>query len=143
MQHILLSTSGKSDAEKQSVKKEIDKILVRARKGEDFGKLAKKYSEDPGTKENGGLLENFDRGQTVPEFDKISFSLPIGEISGPVETEFGYHIIKIIERKSEERPLEEVRAGIEDKLTEQKRRIVFEKLWNELKQEVKYSHVEY
>lgn len=143
VRHILISTDGKTEEEKVKAKKDIEKILKRVRRGEDFVRLAKQFSEDPGTKNNGGLLEDFNRGQTVPEFDKVSFSLPIGEISGPIETQFGYHIIKIIGRKSEERPLKDVRAKIESKLTEQKRKIAFEKLWQELSKDVDYQMVEY
>jgi foldase protein PrsA len=142
VRHILKS-AGDTKAEKDKAKIEIEKILVRVRKGEDFGKLAKQFSEDPGTKKNGGLLENFKRGQMVPEFDKVSFSLPVGKISNPVGTQFGYHIIKVIERKSEERPLEEVRGKIVSMLQEQKHRNAFDELWEELKQEVEYQIAEY
>lgn len=70
-------------------------ILRRLKKGEDFVTLAKEKSTDPGTKDKGGDLGFFRRGQMDPEFDKVAWSLKEGEISNPVKTRFGYHIIKM------------------------------------------------
>lgn len=139
VRHILKSTQNKSAEEAKHAEKDIHELLTRARRGEDFAELAKKYSEDPGTKEKGGLLEDFPRGRTVPEFDKVSFTLPIGEISEPVKTEFGWHIIKVIDRKPEQRPLEEVRDLIVKTLEEGKRKKAFDDLWEKLKTEVDYK----
>lgn len=102
--HILLVTTdaktGKPMNEKQKaeVKKKADEIYKKAKDGEDFAKLAKEYSQDPGSKESGGSLGQFPRGAMVPEFEKVAFSLKDGEISKPVETQFGYHIIKLNKR---------------------------------------------
>ena len=74
--------------------------------GEDFGELAIQYSDDPGSGVQGGDLGWAGRGRYVPEFDGAAFSLEIGEISQPVQTTFGYHIIEILER-DEERPKDE------------------------------------
>ncbi|MBV8530977.1 MAG: peptidylprolyl isomerase [Candidatus Eremiobacteraeota bacterium] len=63
--------------------------------GQNFGDLAKKYSTDPGSKDKGGDLGTFKRGQMVPAFDKVAFSAPIGAISPPVKSPFGYHIIQV------------------------------------------------
>ncbi|MEW6086875.1 MAG: peptidylprolyl isomerase [Candidatus Omnitrophota bacterium] len=78
-------------------------ILKRVKKGEDFGKLASEFSEDPSAKRNNGDLGTFSKGDMVPEFDNAIFALKIGEItSDPVKTSFGYHIIKRTEPEKEE-----------------------------------------
>lgn len=120
VRHILVLTQGKSDVEKAEARKTIEGLLVRARAGEDFAELAKLYTEDPGSKENGGLYEDFGRGQMVKPFEDAAFSLPVGQISDVVETTYGYHIIKVVDRKKETRTFEEVRAEIEARLKEQR-----------------------
>ncbi|TCO71368.1 foldase protein PrsA [Marinisporobacter balticus] len=69
-------------------------LLKRIKSGEDFGKLAKEFSKDPGSAMNGGDLGIFGKGMMVPEFEAVAFSLKPGEVSDPVKTQFGYHIIK-------------------------------------------------
>ena len=100
----------------ESTKIRMEKILKQAQRGEDFAKLAKQYTEDPGSKENGGLYENFPRGQMVKSFEDASFSVPVGEISDIVETNYGYHIIKVIGRQKNDAPLEEVRDKLVNKM---------------------------
>lgn len=116
VRHILLLTEGKSEEEKTEVRKRIEAILTKAKAGEDFAGLAKQFSEDPGSKENGGLYQDFTRGTMVKPFEDAAFSVPVGQISDIVETTYGYHILQIIDRKKETRPLDEVRGEIETKL---------------------------
>jgi len=116
VRHILILTQGKTDAEKAVARTKIEDLLAQAKAGADFAELAKQHSEDPGSKENGGLYENFPRGQMVKPFEDAAFSVPVGEISGVVETSFGYHILKIVDRQKETRPFEEVKAELESRL---------------------------
>ena len=104
VQHILLLTidpstktplSTNAIAEKRKL---IDDLLKRVKAGEDFSALAKQYSEDPGSKANGGELQKFGRGDMVPEFESVAFSMKPGEISDVVTTMYGFHIIKMLDR---------------------------------------------
>jgi peptidyl-prolyl cis-trans isomerase D len=73
-------------------------VVDRARAGENFAELAKEHSDDPGSASNGGDLGYFPRGRMVPEFEEAAFKTPIGEVSEPVRTRFGMHIIKVVDR---------------------------------------------
>ncbi len=100
VQHILFLTVDKPDAEVQEIKKRAEDVLKQAKSGANFEDLARKYSEDPGTKDKGGDLGWIVQGQTVPEFEKVAFSLPKGSISDLVKTQYGFHIIKIIDKET-------------------------------------------
>jgi parvulin-like peptidyl-prolyl isomerase len=120
VRHILLMTKGKSEQEKKQIRNKMEGILKKARSGEDFAELARTYTEDPGSKNNGGLYKDFTRGTMVKPFEDAAFSVPIGEISDIVETQYGYHILKIVDRGKESKSMEEMRPQIEKKLREQK-----------------------
>jgi parvulin-like peptidyl-prolyl isomerase len=101
--HILLTTKDAttgaelSEEKKAAKRKQMEELLKRARAGEDFGKLAQEFSEDPGSKDKGGEYK-FPRGQMVPEFESAAFSLQTNQVSEIVTTTFGYHIIKLSEK---------------------------------------------
>ncbi len=82
---------------------EARELLERFNRGDEFADLAKEASRDPGTKDNGGLLGFFSRGQMVPQFEEAAFALKAGEVSPPVQSRFGWHLIKVEERR--EKPL--------------------------------------
>ncbi len=134
VRHILLLTQEKNDSEKKEILKKMEDILARARKGEDFTELAKKYSEDPGVKENEGLYENFGRGQMVKPFEDAAFSVPVGKISDVVDTRYGYHILKVIVRKKETRPMDEVRSEIEGQIKQAKKSDAYKTFVDQLKE---------
>lgn len=94
--HILIRADEKADqATVDAAKVKIDGILAEINGGLDFAEAAKKYSEDTGSAENGGLLDSFARGDMVAEFENAAFSTPVGSISEPIKTSFGWHIIKV------------------------------------------------
>jgi peptidyl-prolyl cis-trans isomerase D len=117
--HILLRFApGADDAAKQKVRAEAEDLLKQIRGGADFDALARKHSRDAGTASKGGDLGFFPRGRMTPPFDAAVFALEPGQVSEPVETQFGFHIIKLEERKAAgPRPFEAVREQIEKELT--------------------------
>lgn len=139
VRHILMLTQGKSEDEKNEIRKKMEDILARAKKGEDFAKLAETYSEDPGSKDKGGIYEDFSKGRMVKPFEDAAFNLPIGSISDIVETRYGYHIVKVIDRKKETKPLEDVRSQIESKLKSVKKRDAYQNFVEKLKTENEYE----
>jgi peptidyl-prolyl cis-trans isomerase D len=94
--HILLRTEGKDEA---AVRKQAEEILAKVRAGADFAALAAQYSEDEATKAKGGDLDFFGRGRMVPAFDEVAFALEPGQVSDLVKTEYGFHIIKVVEKR--------------------------------------------
>jgi peptidyl-prolyl cis-trans isomerase D len=118
VQHILLMTVGnKTDAEIEEIRQKAEDVLKQARKGAKFDELAKKYSEDPGSKDKGGDLGWLTQGQTVPEFEKTAFSLDKGKISDLVKTQYGFHIIKVLDKETAHtKPFEEVKESIKSRL---------------------------
>jgi peptidyl-prolyl cis-trans isomerase C len=120
--HILLMVDQKADdATRKTARAKIDAILKQARGGEDFAKLAKEHSQD-GSASSGGDLNFFTKGQMVPPFEQAAFAMKPGQISDVVETQFGYHIIKVTERREPGAvPFEQVRDRITQFLTGQKK----------------------
>ena len=112
--HILLRTEGKDDA---AVKAKAEDLLKQAKSGADFAELARKYSEDEGSAKNGGDLDYFGKGKMVPEFDQVAFTMEPGQVSELVKTQFGYHVIKLVDKKAAKvSTLAEVRQQILDQL---------------------------
>ena len=123
VRHVLIAekgADGQVDFEKSKAK--ADQIYADLKGGADFATVARESSEDPGSKDSGGKL-TISRGQTVPEFDKMSFELDEGELSKPVKTQYGYHVIEAVSavRPAKTTPLDEVKASIRTTLLQQKR----------------------
>lgn len=113
--HILIRTKERSEEEALKL---ISPLLTRANKGEDFAALAKEFSEDESAGRNSGNLGNIQRGQMLPEFEQAAFALMTpGDVSEPVKTKFGYHIIKLhSKRAGGPIPFEEAKPQIIDEL---------------------------
>lgn len=130
--HVLVRVDrGASEDQKKKARDKANEILTKAKGGEDFAKLASEFSEDPGSKPNGGDLGFFQKGKMVPEFEKASFALKPGEVSGVVETQFGYHIIKVEEKKdSAVEPYDKVKDKVRDKAANEYRKAKAEEIVN-------------
>jgi len=101
--HILVKTE-----------KEAQDVLAKLKGGADFEKLAREISTDPSAKTNGGDLEYFTKGQMVPEFSEAAFKLSKGQVSQPVKTQFGFHVIKVEDKRSKPVPkYEEVKEQVQ------------------------------
>jgi parvulin-like peptidyl-prolyl isomerase len=133
--HILIrvpSTASKED--RDAAFKKMKDIQGRLKKGEDFSELARKYSEDPGSKERGGDLGYFSRGDMVGPFDKVAFSLDVGQTSDIVTTDFGYHIIQVEEKKAAAKmSLDEIKDDLREYLFQQRGAKRFESYVKELR----------
>ncbi|MCF6254386.1 MAG: SurA N-terminal domain-containing protein, partial [Thiomicrorhabdus sp.] len=111
--HILISLEADTEEAKAAALKTIAEVQEKLAKGEAFEALAKMYSKDPGSADSGGDLGTFEQGMMVPEFDEVVFALEVGQVSEPVKTDFGYHIIKLegIEAKQVQ-PLKAVKSDV-------------------------------
>ena len=117
VQHILFMTVNKPDAEVEEIKKKAQDVLNQVKKGSKFDELAKKYSEDPGTRDKGGDLGWIVENQTVKEFQSVAFSLPKGQVSDLVRTQYGFHIIKVLDKETAHtKPFDEVKVQIQPNL---------------------------
>src|SRR5580698_8628221 len=122
VRHILIAVPAGSDAKVDAAAKaKAEDILKQIKSGGNFADLASKNSDDPGSKTQGGELGWLDPGKTVPEFDKAAFSLPVGQTSDLIKTQFGYHILQVEDKKTAHlRPLEEVKPEIVPVLEQQR-----------------------
>ena len=119
---ILLKTVGKEPDEIEAVRKKAEEILERLRNGEDFGELARRYSDDAATTPKGGDLGWIVRGQ-IPEFEKEVFSLEPGTLSDVIKTQYGFHIVKVHEhQRAHQQALKQVRNQILPLITQEKAR---------------------
>jgi len=129
--HILIAVKGSApQAEQDMAKAKAEQLLQQVRQDPaKFADLARKYSQDPGSAANGGDLGYFGRGAMVKPFDAAAFALKVGEISGLVKSDFGFHIIKLLAIKpSRVLPFDEARQGIVNKLRQQKADDMFAEL---------------
>ena len=137
--HILIKVDKDGDKKAwEAAKKKAEMVREKALKGESFAKLAKEYSDDPGSKGKGGELGYFTKGRMVPEFEKAAFSLKKGEISQPVKTAFGYHIIKVEDIKpAHQKKLSEVKETLKAELLKEKQKKAMNEILDQLKKKYK------
>jgi parvulin-like peptidyl-prolyl isomerase len=145
VRHILVAvkrdpkdTVGMTDAEaKQRI------ALIQAdlrKKGADFAALAKKYSDDPGSKDNGGLYENVDPSHWDPTFAAAAMSQPIGKVGAPVRSHYGYHLIKVESRKPARTiPFDEAKTEARQLATQERQGQVWDQLMDRLKKEIPFE----
>lgn len=137
--HILITVPQNATADqKKQARTKAEQILKQLKGGADFGKLAREQSQDPGSAPQGGDLGFFPKGQMEPSFEAAAFGLKPGALSGVVETPFGYHIIKVIEKKPPHTaPLQEVGPQIKQFLTEQQKETKLTALVEQVKSKMK------
>ena len=137
--HILISVDKNADAKAwEKAKKEIDAIIAQLKKGADFGKLAAEKSACPSGKSANGSLGAFGKGQMVPEFEKAAYALKVGEMSGAVKTDFGYHVIRRDASKgSRAMAFDEVKDRLTAALTQQKQMMAYKTAIDKMVKEAK------
>ena len=145
VRHILVavkqgdSPTGMTDAE---AKARIAKIQAELKKGTKFEALAKKYSDDPGSKENGGLYADADPSSWVPEFGAAARTQPVGKVGAPVKTMFGYHLVKVDGRKpGRQVPFEEAKANAEKMAQQDRQAVIWTELMDSLRKEIPFELV--
>jgi parvulin-like peptidyl-prolyl isomerase len=135
--HILIAVPER-DGNDADARKRAEEILARVRAGENFAGLASKHSDDTATKAKGGDLGFFGEGTMAREFEKAALALKPGEIGGPVRTDFGYHLIKVEERRESYRyAYDNVKGAIRERLLKQKQKERVAAVTEELKKKVK------
>jgi len=134
--HILIKVDSQADSlQKAQARQQMEQVQQKLDAGEDFGTLAKSFSQGPSSSKNGDL-GYFGRGQMVKSFEDAAFTLKPGEVSGIVETDFGYHLIKVFDKKPEAMaPFDQVKGKIEQYLKQDAIRKETGELIEKLKQE--------
>ena len=137
--HILVSFANQDgQIDSAAAKARIDSVMARLKAGEDFAELAKEYSDDTGTKDKGGDLGFFERRMMVQQFDEAAFNLEPGQISDIVETQFGYHIIKLLER-GENPSFEQDKDNLKNILKRLRYQDIYNDYVNNLKKEFNFT----
>ena len=136
--HILVKVEADADAEKKTAaKKKIDQIQDRVKKGEDFATLARENSEGPSATK-GGDLGYFERGKMVKPFEEAAFALEVNQVSDVVQTSFGYHLIKVFDKKpAQTMAYAEVKPKLVDHLKQQKLKLEVDTYLEDLKKNAK------
>ena len=138
--HILIRAAPGDDKAGKEAEDKIKAVIERLKKGEDFAKVASDVTEDPSGKANGGDLGYFSKEQMVPEFSDTAFKLEKGQISEPVKTQFGWHVIKVDDKRAKAVPkFEEVKLQIESYVTRKAQAELVTKLRAEAKIEKMYK----
>jgi len=137
VRHILIKTptpdaNGKVDQKGvDAAKAKAEDVQKQLKSGADFGDLAKKYSDDPGSAQEGGLLPPITRGRTVPEFEQAAFNTPKGQTTDIIRTSYGFHIIRVEDKQTARmKPLDEVKVQIEPAVKQQKTAVAAQNLAN-------------
>ncbi|NWJ40717.1 MAG: peptidylprolyl isomerase [Geothrix sp.] len=145
VRHILVSVKqgedqpGLSDAD---AKKRIAKIQAELKKGAKFEDLARKYTDDPGSKESGGLYADADPSAWVPEFGAAARTQPVGKVGAPVKTQYGYHLVKVEARKpARQVPFEEAKQPAEKMAQQERQATVWNELMDSLRKEIPFEVV--
>ena len=137
--HILVRVpEGTAAAKREELRKKADALLVRVRAGKDFATLARQSSDDTGSAAKGGELRPFGRGQLAPAFEQAAFALKAGQVSAVVESPFGFHIIKLIEKIPPRKvPFAEVKEQLKKEMVHQKRQQAQQSFLNGLRAKAK------
>jgi len=134
IRHILVMTQDKPKDEVEKLRKKAEDLLKQVKSGADFAEVAKKNSDDPGSKEKGGDLGFVVRGQTVPEFEKTAFTMKTGDISNLVQTTYGFHILKCEGHEfSRVRSFEEVKNELAAEASRDQVQVLSQKAANEIR----------
>jgi peptidyl-prolyl cis-trans isomerase C len=145
VRHILVSVKrgeGQPGLSDDEAKARIAKVQEELKGGAKFEDLAKTYSDDPGSKDNGGLYADADPSSWVPEFGAAARTQPAGEVGAPVKTQYGYHLVKVESRKpSRQVPFEEAKERAEKMAYQERQAKVWNELMNSLRKEIPFELV--
>jgi len=149
VRHILIKTptpdaNGKIDQKGvDAAKSKAEDVQKQLKSGADFAELAKKYSDDPGSAQEGGLLPPITRGRTVPEFEQAAFTTPKGQTTDVIRTNYGFHIIRVEDKQTARmKPLDEVKAQIEPAVKQQKAAAATQNLANSVQSAARNAGLE-